>query len=38
MPKILDGVKVDDEMTEGVNGIKYSYHDVEETVKFLDFA
>jgi len=38
MPKILDGVKVDDEMIGGVNTLKYSEQDVADTIKFLDLA
>ena len=38
MPKIPEGVKVDDEMIGGVNTMKYSDHDVEYTVKFLDLV
>jgi hypothetical protein len=35
MPKILEGVKVDDEMVGGVDTIRYSNHDVADVVKFL---
>jgi hypothetical protein len=38
MPKILEGVKSDDEMIGGVNMMKYSDHDVVDTVKFLDLV
>jgi hypothetical protein len=38
MPKIPDGVKVDDEMIGGVNNMKYSDHDVADTIKFLDLV
>jgi hypothetical protein len=34
MPKIPEGVKAEDEMVGGVDAIKYSYHDVADTVKF----
>jgi hypothetical protein len=38
MPKILDGVKENDEMIRGVNTMKYSNHDVVDIVKFLDLV
>jgi hypothetical protein len=38
MPKIPEGVKVEDEMVGGVDTIKYSNHDVADAVKFLDLV
>jgi hypothetical protein len=38
MPKIPKGVKVDDKMVGGVDALKYSDHDVVDTVKFPDLA
>jgi hypothetical protein len=38
MPKIPEVVKVVNEMIGGVNIMKYSDHDVEDTIKFLDLA
>jgi hypothetical protein len=35
MSKIPEGVNVDDEMVGGVEGLKYSYHDVSDAIKFL---
>jgi hypothetical protein len=34
MPKILEGVKVDEDMVGGIETIKYFDHDVVDTVKF----
>jgi hypothetical protein len=34
MPKIPDGVKVDKEMIGGVNGKRFSDHDIVDVVKF----
>jgi hypothetical protein len=38
MPKILEGVKEDDEMVGGVDTMKYFDHDMADTVKFPDLA
>jgi len=38
MPKIPKGVKVDDKMVGGLDALKYSNHDVADTVKFSDLA
>jgi hypothetical protein len=38
MPKIPEGVQIDDEMVGGVNTMKYSDHDVADTIKFLDLS
>jgi hypothetical protein len=38
MPKILDGVKSNDEMIGGVNTMKYSDHDVADIIKFPDLV
>jgi hypothetical protein len=38
IPKIPEGVKVDDEMVGGLDTIKYSDHDVADAVKFPDLA
>jgi hypothetical protein len=38
MPNIPYGVKEDDEIIGGVNNIRYSYHDVADTIKFPDLA
>jgi hypothetical protein len=38
LPKILNGVRIDDDMVDGVTSIKYSDHDVEDIVKFPDLA
>jgi hypothetical protein len=38
MPKIPEGVKVDDEMVGGVDTIRYSDHDVADAVKFPDLV
>jgi len=35
MSKIPEGVNTDDEMVGGVKGLKYSYHDVSDAIKFL---
>jgi hypothetical protein len=35
MSKIPEGVNADDEMVGGVEGLKYSYHDVSDAIKFL---
>jgi len=38
MPKIPKGVKANDRMVGGVYALKYSDHDVADTVKFPDLA
>jgi hypothetical protein len=38
MPKILEGVKANNEMVGGVDNMKYSDHDMADTVKFPDLA
>jgi hypothetical protein len=38
MSKIPEGVKEDDAMVGEVNALKYSYHNVYDTVKFPDLA
>jgi hypothetical protein len=38
MPKVIEGVKVDDKMVGGFDGLKYSYHDVFDTIKFPGMA
>jgi hypothetical protein len=34
MPKISEGVEISNEMVGGVNTMKYSNHDVADTIKF----